>query len=415
MKHPNVSIVIPCYNQGCYLLQSLESALAQTYELFEVIIVDDGSDDAATRSVINSIQYPDVQIIRTENRGLATARNTGINAARGQYILPLDADDKIDADYLRMAMSVFESHSEYGIVYGRAEFFGAQTGVWNLPDYSLNRMLIGNIIFHCAMFRRADWERVGGYNTNMVDGWEDWDFWLSLIERGCKPYQLDDVVYFYRRKENSMVEKLHQCGRDKFMLMQLMLNHRRLYNKYFPLTERLLPAHGTVYHVTDTENIAITTLIPDEMGRFEFIENIEKFSGGIIRIDPVEFHACELTIDVLKFSTRGRWTEFDLSTALHNGEINVEGSFVFYNSDPFISVNVGCNVDVIHCAGRVKLMQLNEVDAYVTSIKKLLMESEESVEMRERELKSVYSSLSWNMTKPLRRVVSKIRGIKGGR
>ncbi len=97
---PKVSVIIPCYNQGAYVKESVDSVLAQTFQDFEILIVDDGSTDAETVGILKDNAWPKTRVIRTENQGLAAARNNGIQEARGVYILPLDADDRIGPDYL---------------------------------------------------------------------------------------------------------------------------------------------------------------------------------------------------------------------------------------------------------------------------------------------------------------------------
>ena len=241
-ESPIVSVVIPCYNHGDFLGVSIESVLNQTFKQYEIIVVDDGSNDGPTKNALDRSKHPKIHVLRTENQGLASARNNGIRAARGRYILPLDADDKIAPDYIRQAVAVLDQKKEYGIVYCNAEFFGNQSGPWKLPSFTLDRMLLGNIIFYCALFRKDDWAKVGGYNKNMKDGWEDWDFWLSLLEQNIRPYRLSDTLYYYRRAEGSMVEKLHQAGRDSFMTMQVMINHRGFYGRKKTVTANRITA-----------------------------------------------------------------------------------------------------------------------------------------------------------------------------
>jgi glycosyltransferase involved in cell wall biosynthesis len=181
---PEVSVIIPCYNQGHYLHEAIDSVLGQTFCDLEIIVVDDGSTDSATRLTLDALNRSRTTLIRRPNGGLAAARNTGIKTASGRYIMPLDCDDMLAPDYLRKAVSAMKSSSELGIVYCHAEKFGAENGPWKLPPYSRWRMLLGNIIFCSALYPHSDWEKVGGYDESLRRGWEDWDFWLSLLELG---------------------------------------------------------------------------------------------------------------------------------------------------------------------------------------------------------------------------------------
>jgi len=201
---PKVSVVIPCFNQGPYLEEAVDSVLAQTFQDFEILVVDDGSTDPETVRILQNYNRPKTRVIHTTNQGLAMARNNGIYEALGDYILPLDADDKIGTGYLADAVPILDRHPDMGIVYSEAAYFGIRGGRWDLPEYSLDGILNHNLIFCTALFRRADWEAVGGYNVNMVYGWEDWDFWLSILELGRTVHCLPMVGFFYRKNEASM-------------------------------------------------------------------------------------------------------------------------------------------------------------------------------------------------------------------
>ena len=129
-SNPKVSVIIPCYNQGFFLQEAVESVLEQTYQDFEIIIINDGSTDAATVALLKNYKQPRTTVIHTNNQGLASARNNGINIAKGKYILPLDADDKIGKNYLQKAIEKLEMNDNLGIFYCEAEFFGNEIGKW---------------------------------------------------------------------------------------------------------------------------------------------------------------------------------------------------------------------------------------------------------------------------------------------
>ncbi|MBD3317834.1 MAG: glycosyltransferase, partial [Chitinivibrionales bacterium] len=94
-KKPKVSVIIPCYNHGAFLNDAVSSVRNQTFQDYEMIIIDDGSDDPETMGLFDNNPFSDATIIRTANLGPSCARNAGIEKAQGQYILPLDADDII--------------------------------------------------------------------------------------------------------------------------------------------------------------------------------------------------------------------------------------------------------------------------------------------------------------------------------
>lgn len=234
MSNPEVSIVIPCFNQGEFVAEALESVLAQSFGDYEIIVVDDGSTDPATVAVLDALDYPKTRLLRTNNQGLASARNNGIGEASGVYILPLDADDRIGREYLEKASGVLDQHPEVGFVYCLAELFGASRGKFYLNSASLEEMLLDSRIFCSAMFRKSDWVAAGGYNPNMVYGWEDWDFWLSLFELGKKPHLIEEVMFNYRVKPESMIRSM-TIEQKIAMHRQLAENHRKLYLETAPI------------------------------------------------------------------------------------------------------------------------------------------------------------------------------------
>lgn len=227
---PVVSVIMPCYNQGQYVDEAVDSVLRQTFQSFEIIVINDGSTDLFTLERLKSFDKPKTRVLHTDNQGVATARNRGIQEARGRYVLPLDADDCITSFYLEKAVPILDSQQDVGIVYGQGELFGEQSGVWNLPDYQFPEILLTNVIFNSALFRRADWQLVGGYRSNMIYGLEDYDFWLYLIEIGRKVVRLPEVVYLYRQRSDSRNHNIQmQFEQHVECYTQLFRNHMKLY------------------------------------------------------------------------------------------------------------------------------------------------------------------------------------------
>ena len=231
-NQPLVSIIIPCYNAGAFINESVSSVLRQTYKNHEIIIVNDGSTDTETIKILHTLNLPKTKVYHTQNGGPSAARNYAIERSSGKYILPLDADDKIGSTYLEKAVSILESHPNIGIVYCRAEFFGKKTGEWILPPYSKETILLENMIFATAFYRRTHWQKVGGYNTNMIYGMEDYDFWLSLIDsEDCDVYKIDEILFSYRIKDVSRSLLLGVDNRNVLMFTQLFYNHTNLFLK----------------------------------------------------------------------------------------------------------------------------------------------------------------------------------------
>lgn len=228
-----VSIIMPCYNDGKYIKEAIESIEQQTYPEWELIIVDDGSDDAETISTICNINHPQIRIFHTEHLRPAGARNYGINHATGKYILPVDSDDKIHKTYIEKAVKIMEQHPEAGVVYCKAELFGEQHGPWDLPDYTFEKMLLDNIVFVTALFYKEDWDKVGGFSTTMAAGMEDYDFWLSILELGREIYQIPEILFYYRIKPVSRTTNFqNSCEQVQDTYRQMYLNHKDFYKDH---------------------------------------------------------------------------------------------------------------------------------------------------------------------------------------
>lgn len=230
---PKVSVIIPCYNQGRYIDEAVDSVLAQTFQDFEIIIINDGSTEYLTNVILKNYNKPKTKVIHIKNQGVSIARNSGIKASQGKYMLSLDADDKIHPDYLIEAVKILDINNEMGIVYCEAEFFGEKNGKIVLPEFSIENMLISNHMFCSALFKKSDFNKTNGYNQNMKHGLEDWDFWLSLLELNIKVYKIPKVLFFYRIKQHSRnTEQSNDKNKFRESLQQIYLNHIGLYNKY---------------------------------------------------------------------------------------------------------------------------------------------------------------------------------------
>ena len=229
---PMISIIVPCYNQAKYMREALDSVLASTLSDWECIIVNDGSKDA-TIDIAREYETKDPRFIVVDipNGGLANARNVGIRHSHGKYILPLDSDDKIGEKYLELAVAHIEKHPETKVVCCECEYFGNVNGAFTLPTYSYDQLLWQNLFVATSVYRRSDYDRTSGYNTNMKHGHEDWDFWLSLLSPNDKVYRIPDVQFYYRKHGVSMIDgtikRLSETNR------QLVLNHLDIYSPYF--------------------------------------------------------------------------------------------------------------------------------------------------------------------------------------
>lgn len=201
-----VSVVIPHYNCFQYIKEAIDSVKAQTYKNWEIIIMDDGSTDISFEA-LKKLEEENIKVFSQKNQGPAAARNAAIALSCGKYILPLDADDKIAPTYMEKAVPILENDPDIGIVYCKAEKFGRVNGYWDLPEYSEELMVIDNIIFCTAFFRKEDWEGVGGFPVFARLGVEDYAFWLKILSLGRKVVQIKEILFYYRIHETSRTSK----------------------------------------------------------------------------------------------------------------------------------------------------------------------------------------------------------------
>jgi hypothetical protein len=227
---PRVSVVVPCFNYGGFLAGAVESVLAQTYRDFEVIIVDDGStDDSLAVARRLAATHKQVTVHAQENAGQpAIARNNGIALARGEYILPLDADDVIAPDFVERLVSALDEDETISIAYGDQQNFGEDATFHQHPEYDFARLALTNLIGVASLYRREAWVDAGGYATN-VRGYEDWDFWIGCGEHGHVGRRIPGAVFGYRVREGSLFGSTAEG--DAALKAQVVLNHPRLYGE----------------------------------------------------------------------------------------------------------------------------------------------------------------------------------------
>ncbi len=236
---PEVLVVIPCYGQAHLLPQAVRSVAAQTWPNVRCVIVDDGSPDdtaAVARDLIAQLPQARIELLRQQNRGLAAARNAGIRAARSPFVLPLDADDVLLPDAVAAMVAVLQGGAGFSVVTPLGRTFGDV----DLPLVTLpmtpRRLRSGNCLVYCSMFTRAAFERAGGYDETMRQGYEDWDFWLRLLAGGARFAHLPRDLFRYRKHGRSMLTDADR--KAPLLRARIAQNHPTL----FPAWRRRLAA-----------------------------------------------------------------------------------------------------------------------------------------------------------------------------
>ncbi|MDI6804239.1 MAG: glycosyltransferase [Bacteroidota bacterium] len=232
MMNTKVSIIIPCYNYGRYLTEAVESVVQQTFQDFEIIIVNDGSTDETqnvAESLIKKYQSHRIFLINQTNSGKpAISRNKGIAASKGQYILCLDADDKIASTMIEECLKVLENDPTFSIAYTDRLDFDGVGEIVQAGDYNFDKLKYENHISYCAMYRREVWEQVGGYRPNVI-GCDDWDFWVATGAKGYNGYHISKPLFKYRRHDTGRFQNSKRYM--EFIKAQIILNNSEVYSQ----------------------------------------------------------------------------------------------------------------------------------------------------------------------------------------
>jgi glycosyltransferase involved in cell wall biosynthesis len=203
-----VSIVIPCYNHGAMLREALASIEnARNANVCEVIIVDDGSSDVETTEILNEVAEVGYRVMLQPNRGVGAARNTAIQLAKGEFILPLDSDNRLRDVYLNEGLALLKNNPSIGVVYADAEYFGDRSGRWYVREFDLLSLIRTNFIDACALYRKKLWDEVDGYDEQLARmglAAEDWDFWLRVAFHGGSFVHLPKIGFDYRVRRDSL-------------------------------------------------------------------------------------------------------------------------------------------------------------------------------------------------------------------
>ena len=232
-RPPTVSVIITCYNLGQYLDEAVDSILAQTYQDFEILIVDDGSTDQATVALLADYRRPKTHVMRIAHCGVAAARNVGIANTASPYMCAMDADDRFDPSYLEKAVPILEHDPSVTFVSCWLRTFGNEEWEWKPERGDLPTLLWEDTVLTASLVRRDAVVAIGGYDASMpIQGDDDWDLWLTLAERGYRGVTIPEVLFHYRRRSGS-VSTVCWNGPGHLPLARYRIaKHRETYQTY---------------------------------------------------------------------------------------------------------------------------------------------------------------------------------------
>jgi glycosyltransferase involved in cell wall biosynthesis len=273
----NTTAVIPCYNDGLYIMQALQSLYNQTLLPERIIIVDDGSA-SGTKKILENIHHPLVEIIYQENQGVSVARNRAIEKAQTAYVLNLDADDYYEPTFIGKAVEILDGNQNVGVVSSHCRRFKYNNKTketlkplgGNVKDFIVINNGNGN-----SLFRKKCWEEVGGFDEKMRTGYEDWEFWIAITKHNWLVHILPEVLSHYRIKKKSRDTSAIQ-QHDLELRNYIYTKHKKVYEEHidFYVSELLRQnslLRTTIFNVKRSKEYTLGQLV---LGPMRFIKKI---------------------------------------------------------------------------------------------------------------------------------------------
>jgi glycosyltransferase involved in cell wall biosynthesis len=205
MENPLISFIIPYFNAGATIQETIDSVLQQSYSNYDIWIIDDGSTDEMSVEKLHEFKIIDkIHILHQENAGPGIARNIAIKLTSADYIIPLDADDKISKDSLSKSITEILKDDKIGIVYGNFQCFGENNSIKIQKDFNLHRQFIMNQVAITCLIRKDVFETAGYYDELLSKpGLEDWEFWIRVGQTEWKFKKIEEIFFEVRVHQSS--------------------------------------------------------------------------------------------------------------------------------------------------------------------------------------------------------------------
>jgi glycosyltransferase involved in cell wall biosynthesis len=223
----DITAVITSYNYGRYLPEAVESVLGQEGGAPRLVVVDDGSSDPETPTVLAGLP-DDAEVVRQENLGVCRARNAGLERVKTPYAVVLDADDRLAPRALAAMREPLDAEPKLGFAYGRMRFFGDWEGELRFPPYDPYVLLYRHTIGLTALTRRGVFDDTGGFDP-AFEQFEDWELWVNALAHGWRGRQVDAVTVEYRRHAGS--KHTRDRGEYRSAFGRLREKHAALYRE----------------------------------------------------------------------------------------------------------------------------------------------------------------------------------------
>jgi glycosyltransferase involved in cell wall biosynthesis len=205
MDLPLVSFIIPYFNAGVTIQETIDSIFNQSYSNFDVWLINDGSTDFFSIEKLKDFEGNNkIHILHQDNSGPSVARNNAIKLSHAEFILPLDADDKVLKNTIYNSIIEFNEDSQLGIVYGDLEYFGEDNFIKNQIEFVFQNQLLWNQIAICCLIKKNVFTTVGYYDEELsILGLEDWEYWIRVGKSKWKFKKINEIQFQIRVTKSS--------------------------------------------------------------------------------------------------------------------------------------------------------------------------------------------------------------------
>ena len=241
-----LSVVIPYYNMGRTVEETIQSVLKSDYANREIILFNDGStqQESIQKAEEMAEKYPEVQLVSVQNGGLASVRNAGSALAKGEFLCFVDSDDTVSPDYFSRCIQLLNRYKNVSFVYSWMQYFEGAHDIWTTFDTEMPYIAAQNMLSAMAVSRKKEYLAFAHNHTDMEYGLEDYDGWLGMIEHGCYGLCIPEPLTQYRIRKDSMARSLNRDAALE-MRKQLVEHHPKLFEQYSKELYTLLLFNGT--------------------------------------------------------------------------------------------------------------------------------------------------------------------------
>ncbi len=328
---PLISVIVPYYNGKKYIEQTITSVLNQTFQAYEILIIDDGSTDQESLQLLEKIQTWDkrIHVYHKANEGLAATRDYGAEKSieTVQYLMFLDDDDLLEPTFLECGYWTLETNLDAAWTYSDSIGFGTQQYTWN-KYFDSERMKTENILISAALVRKSDFFAVHGYEVREKAVHEDWNFWLKLLEQGKYPVHMSFYGQWYRRKEKGELQRARENETRSYEIIQNTAQtiHKKVqaiqYPRYSYERTSMSDREETIPLWEDPETkdkinwLWVLPNLEDNQTNRELLQRMEQLDPGQY---TVTIFLTEPGLNVMRqsFEQMGRATVYDLTSFLN--------------------------------------------------------------------------------------------------